>query len=70
MGTLRKNWFMIFLGAVFVACILAWIVPSWKKELTELVAVAFVGLIAWYIGNQLDRIEGKLDAILKKLNDR
>lgn len=68
MTALRKYWFMIFLGAVLVAYILAWLEPSWEKTITWMVTLAFVGLTAWTLFSQLARIEGKLDAILKKLN--
>ena len=70
METLRKYWFMVFLASVLVAYIAGWIVPAWEKEITRLVGVAFVGLVAWVLFDKLDRIEGKLDAILKKLNER
>lgn len=46
METIRKYWFMIFLAAVLVACVLALLVPSWDKEITRLVSLAFVGLLA------------------------
>ena len=52
---------------VLAAYILTWVEPSWKKDITRLVGLAFVGLVAWMLFDKLDRIEGKLDAIMKKL---
>lgn len=66
--SVRKYWFMIFLVAVFVACILALIVPSWERDIAKMVAVTFACIVGWSLFNRLDRVEGKLDAILKKLD--
>ncbi len=69
MATTRRPWFVYFLIAILALCVVAQIVPSWKKEITGIITVAFVGLTAWGLFSQLDRVEGKLDAILKKLNE-
>jgi hypothetical protein len=66
--SIRKYWYMLFLVSVLVACVLSWIVPSWEGNITHLIVLAFTALIAWKLFTQLDRIEGKLDAILKKLS--
>jgi hypothetical protein len=68
MKTLRKYWFMIFLVFVLVAYIVTLVVPSWEREISTKVGLAFLLVVASYLANQLDRIEGKLDAVLKKLN--
>jgi hypothetical protein len=64
----RKYWFILFLATVFVACILALLEPSWERGIRTQVYIAVVVVIFWCATSQLSRIEGKLDAILKKLN--
>jgi hypothetical protein len=69
MGTIRKYWFMIFLGAVLVACVLAAIEPSWEPRIRFWVVGGFAVMIVYGIYDRLDHIEGKLNAILKKLSE-
>jgi hypothetical protein len=63
---LRKYWFMIFLGTVLIACILALLEPSWEPKIRMLVVGGFVVAFVSNAFYRLDRIEGKLDAILKE----
>lgn len=67
---LRKYWFMIFLATVFVACIVALLEPSWEPTIRTWVIGGFVVALIYGIYDRLDRVEGKLDAILKKLDGR
>jgi len=70
MATLRKYWFVVFLASPSVAYVLAWIEPTWKKTLYHLMIFVLTGFVAWWVFGSLGRIEGKLDAILKKLGER
>jgi hypothetical protein len=69
MATVRKCWFMLFLAAVLGAYVFTLLEPSWEREVERIVSIAFGGLLLWYFVDRLDRVEGKLDAILKKLDD-
>jgi membrane protein implicated in regulation of membrane protease activity len=62
---LRKYWFMLFISAVLVVCVLALLEPSWERQAEKIVSIAFSGLLLWYFADRLERIERKLDAILK-----
>jgi len=52
--------------SVLVAYIVTLVVPPWEKELSTKVGIGFLLVVASYLTNQLDRIEGKLDAILNE----
>jgi hypothetical protein len=66
---LRKYWFMYFLGFVLIVSVFALLVPSWEREAERLVGIAFTALFLWYLVDRLDRIESKLDAVLKKSSE-
>ena len=61
---------MIFLAAVLVAYVFALLEPSWEPAIRTLVIGGFVIAFLYGIYDRLGRIEGKLDAILKKLGER
>jgi hypothetical protein len=65
---LRKYWFMVFLLAMLVMCLIALVEPSWEREIRTQVSIGFAVVILWFFIDRLDRIESKLDAILKKLD--
>jgi len=60
---------MLFLVAVLAACLLSLIEPSWERDLAKAVAIGFGCVIAWSVFDRLERIEDKLDAVLKKLSE-
>jgi CheY-like chemotaxis protein len=70
MKTLRKYWLMIFLAAVLIACIVSLLEPSWKSTIADGVGAGFAIVLIFGIYDHLERIEGKLDATLKILNER
>jgi hypothetical protein len=70
MSTIRRYSLLILLASPSIAYVLAWVEPTWKETLYHLTIFALTGIVAWWIFTLLDRIEGKLDAILKKLNER
>lgn len=61
---------MIFLAGILCLCVFALLVPSEEKQVRTLVAIAFAIMCLWGVISQLSRIEGKLDAILEKLNGK
>jgi hypothetical protein len=67
MAAIRKYWFMLFLLAVLVAWGASLLEPSWEPGLRLWVSAGFAVAIVYGIYDRLERIEGKLDAILKKL---
>ena len=70
MATLRKYWLLILLAFPSIAYILVWLEPTWKETLYHLTIFVLTGIVAWWVFGSLSRIEGKLDAILKKLSER
>jgi hypothetical protein len=44
--------------------------PSWERPAEIVFLLAGAAIFLNYVLGQLSRIEGKLDAILKKLNER
>jgi hypothetical protein len=69
MESIRKYWYMLFLLAVLIACIASLLEPSWEPRLRLWVSAGFAVAIVYGIYERLERLEGKLDAILKKLNE-
>jgi hypothetical protein len=67
---IRKYWFMIFLGAVLVACILALLEPSWEPAIRMLVIGAFAVVFASNVIFRLERIEHKLDVLLSNRSSK
>jgi hypothetical protein len=65
---LRKYWFSLFLGTILVASTFV-LEPSWDRAIERLVSIALAAWLLWYFVDRLNRIEGKLDALLKKLDD-
>jgi hypothetical protein len=70
METLRKYWFLLFLAATPCAYVVTLVEPSWERPIEIVFLLAFTAIFLNYVLAQLNRIEGKLDAILKKLGDR
>jgi len=70
MGTIRKYWFMIFLASVLITWVVSLLEPSWEPELRLWVIGGFAVAIVYGIYDRLEHIEGKLNAILKKLNEK
>jgi hypothetical protein len=68
METLSKYWFMLFLAATIVACIISLLEPSTEPTIRVWVIGGFAIAFIYGIYNRLDRIDSKLDTILKKLN--
>jgi hypothetical protein len=66
----RKYWFMLFLSFVPCAYIVTLIEPSWERPAEIVFLLAGAAIFLNYVLGQLSRIEGKLDAVLKKLNER
>ena len=64
----HKYWFMIFLGAVLVACTVAMLEPSWEPAIRTWVIGGFAIAFVYGIYDRLDRVEGKLNAIIKTLD--
>jgi undecaprenyl pyrophosphate phosphatase UppP len=67
---LRKYWFMIFLGTVPCAYIATIIEPSLERPIEKLYVVAWAIILLYSIFGRFENIEKKLDAILKKLNEK
>jgi hypothetical protein len=70
MGTIRKYWFMLFLLIAIAAWIVSLLEPAWEHGLRLWVLGGFAVVFIYGIYDRLERIEGKLDAILKKLSER
>jgi hypothetical protein len=70
MQPLRKYWFMILLLTVPCAYVATILEPSWERPIEKLYLIAWAVLTLHYILGKFESIEGKLDAILKKLNER
>jgi hypothetical protein len=70
MGTIRKYWFMIFLASVPCIYVVTLIEPSWERPAEIALLLAWTAIFLNYVLGQLSRIEGKLDAIPEKLNER
>jgi hypothetical protein len=66
---LRKYWFMLFLATIPCVYVLTLIEPSWERPAEIAYSLAWVALCLNYVLRQWTRIEGKLDAILKKLDE-
>jgi hypothetical protein len=60
---------MLFLLAVLAAWVASLLEPSWEPNIRAWVIGGFVVAFVYGIYDRLDHIEGKLDAILKKLKD-
>jgi hypothetical protein len=69
METLRKYWFLLFLAATLIACVVALLEPSVEPTVRKWVIGGFAVAFIYGIYDRLDRVERKLDAILKKLSE-
>lgn len=68
MRILREYWLMLFLAAALIACIVALLEPSWEPTIRTWVIGGFAIAFVYGIYDRLERIEGKLKAILEKLD--
>jgi hypothetical protein len=67
-GMIRKYWFVLFLLAVLIAWAFSLLEPSWEPKIRTWVIGGFAVALLYGVYDRLERIESKLDAVLKKLS--
>ncbi len=63
---IRKYYFMAFLAMCLLAFVAAFLEPAWEPALRKWMLFGFAAVLVCGVYDRLERIEGKLDAILKK----